>query len=571
MNLIELKNWWFDNQKIWFDSNNFDDIEITNKFEHLFIIEYNENEIIKDINQGIGFIILNDQITHHIKRIKNYNNEFIQNKLKKIINFVENFYCIHKSNLSGFEFCFVLLPLRHTNIFEKQIYVIEETWNKIIEINKIIELNKKSNNFKEFELIKKYKKYIKISYQKININNKIYKSYNTTDIDIHKNIEDFIKIYNDILDPNCIEYKYNSNSNYINFNYSCKIIKECEKIKKEKLKNIILSISGGVDSIVLSYILYKMNIDFTMIHINYNNRNEICNKEKEMLKIWSTFIKKDLYIRDILEINREKCMNNDLRNIYEEYTKNIRFQSYIDISNLKNWKDNWIVLLGHNNDDCFENILTNITNKTKYENLKGMEYKSTINFREQICFVRPLINIKKSEIYEYAHLNNIPYFIDSTPKWSQRGKIRDLVKPVLVNWNKSSIEGFNELTNIISNSFECVDMLVKNWLNKMTEKAEDSLLVTDIKKINCNYKLIKLEISEFISNKIFWIRLLLKLDFNCNTRIIDEFMDKIEIIKKKFNSIQIKQSKQIEFNCKKKIFYWKTKDNYLILSFVYII
>ena len=39
--------------------------------------------------------------------------------------------------------------------------------------------------------------------------------------------------------------------------------------------------------------------------------------------------------------------------------------------NIKN--DRTYVLLGHNKDDCFENILTNISNKSNYDNLSGMQ------------------------------------------------------------------------------------------------------------------------------------------------------------------------------------------------------
>ena len=66
-------------------------------------------------------------------------------------------------------------------------------------------------------------------------------------------------------------------------------------------------------------------------------------------------------------------MCNDLRDIYEAYTKKIRFNCY------KKFDKHPIVILGHNKDDCFENILTNIAYNSKYDNLKGIEeYCKTI-------------------------------------------------------------------------------------------------------------------------------------------------------------------------------------------------
>lgn len=151
------------------------------------------------------------------------------------------------------------------------------------------------------------------------------------------------------------------------------------------------------------------------------------------------------------------------------YTKNVRYQSYLDVAKINSWDDGtWGVILGHNHDDCIENIFTNIINKTKYKNLYGMEFKSLINFKsKQICFIRPMLNISKEQIYDFAHQTNIPYLFDSTPKWSQRGKIRDIVRPALIEWNKSSIEGIDELSKVMTDCIDCVDMIVDVWIGKI--------------------------------------------------------------------------------------------------------
>ena len=40
---------------------------------------------------------------------------------------------------------------------------------------------------------------------------------------------------------------------------------------------------------------------------------------------------------------------------------------------------------------------------------------------------RPLIKFNKKEIYDFAKRNSIPYFLDTTPLWSVRGKCRNRV------------------------------------------------------------------------------------------------------------------------------------------------
>ena len=278
-----------------------------------------------------------------------------------------------------------------------------------------------------------------------------------------------------------------------------------------------------------------------------------------------------------------------LRNLYESYTRDARYQAYEDVAKINGWDNGcWGIILGHNHDDCVENIFTNIVNKTKYENLYGMEFISSHNFKSnQLCFIRPMLKISKEEIYNFAQNSNIPYLFDSTPKWSQRGQIRDLVRPALIDWNKSSIDGFDELTKVTSDSIECVDMLVVIWYNKLCRFNElvsvDKICIDklNLKKITHDkFKVIKIKIDDLKSNKIFWSRFLDKIySSGTNSKCIDAFISRMHLLKKNFNMLQFKQLSQIHMgnsfsynkneisNGKKNIYYWKVQENEIVFGF----
>ena len=45
----------------------------------------------------------------------------------------------------------------------------------------------------------------------------------------------------------------------------------CDKLNFSR-KKLLVAVSGGVDSMVLCYLLNKLNLNFSIAHVNYNLR-----------------------------------------------------------------------------------------------------------------------------------------------------------------------------------------------------------------------------------------------------------------------------------------------------------
>ena len=61
--------------------------------------------------------------------------------------------------------------------------------------------------------------------------------------------------------------------------------------------------------------------------------------------------------------------------------------------------------------------------------------------------LRPLLNISKAEIFEFAKEFNVPFTYDSTPKWADRAKMRDILIPQIKKFNPLILDGLIELSN----------------------------------------------------------------------------------------------------------------------------
>jgi tRNA(Ile)-lysidine synthetase-like protein len=476
----EFYNEWFSHPSWWFNPSPDDDKYITDNFSYLLDIDIS---FFSDIEK----ILIYDQLPRHV-----YRNE----SAKHIITFfLQKALEICKSGCETAnveEWVFSKLPLRHTN----DPYIIHKVMHEIWQL---------SDEDLQHPIMKKF---IKATYMRCPI----------------QPVDQigFVKLYN-----NSGNNSDNNSGNNSGDDYAIHVSKTDEVFMKFKsifeiLKlgvgrnkgdRIILSLSGGVDSMVCSVILKMLNIKWEAVFINYMNR-ETCIEEEEFVKGWCNHIGVKLYVRRIPEMNRATCMKYELRDLYETYTRNVRFSTYKYVAGAYKTP---IVIMGHNNDDCIENILTNITQQRKYDDLKGMYVDS---YQDGIRFIRPLLDIPKDRIYQFSLEYNITHLPNSTPVWSQRGQIRESVLPVLEKWDGRVVNGLMKLTDRVSELHGCLEIVV----NEMIENT----VVTVYADQNGNEGEYILSMKN-IPNKVLCWRLYFQKKFNITAsyKSIESFQNKI--------------------------------------------
>jgi tRNA(Ile)-lysidine synthetase-like protein len=184
---------------------------------------------------------------------------------------------------------------------------------------------------------------------------------------------------------------------------------------------VTVSLSGGVDSMVLCYILSHLQKekDFTLQTYHYNGKNRPeSDLEEDFVKYYCHLLDIPLCIRNISEVQRR---DND-REFYEEHTRNIRFDMYKLIG------QGGAIVLGHIHDDVTENIWTNFARGRDLFNLKKMQPSDTQN---DVVLWRPFLCVEKSDILEFSFTFKIWFLSNSTPEWSNRGKFRSTFLPAV--------------------------------------------------------------------------------------------------------------------------------------------
>jgi hypothetical protein len=56
---------------------------------------------------------------------------------------------------------------------------------------------------------------------------------------------------------------------------------------------------------------------------------------------------------------------------------------------------------------------------------------TAVSVNDRVVIHRPLLSLEKKEVFDYAHRFGVPYFKDTTPHWSTRGKLRNKLIPLL--------------------------------------------------------------------------------------------------------------------------------------------
>lgn len=294
--------------------------------------------------------------------------------------------------------------------------------------------------------------------------------------------------YNYLLVTPIVKLSYNKKDEY-NILY-----KQYDKLYKTHVSDkVAVSISGGVDSMIASYITNKWCLKngktMILLHINYNNR-PCCQEEILMLQDWASYLEAPLYIRTIDEIQRGR--SSQFRTLYENVTRKIRFSFYEYF--------NCPIVLGHNKDDCIENIFSNLSKKIHYDNLVGM--KSVSFDVNDVKILRPMLEVEKKNIVLFADHHEIPHLEDSTPSWSRRGQMRDVLIPSIDGFDSRIIEGLYD--------FSIHSMkLSQQWYSWFSSWVAKSITKITIDKTKDNYIMIDKD-DFFMSNYEnldFWINI----------------------------------------------------------------
>jgi tRNA(Ile)-lysidine synthase len=241
-------------------------------------------------------------------------------------------------------------------------------------------------------------------------------------------------------------------------------------IQKNKLfdreSNLLVAVSGGLDSIALINMLNEAGYNFSVAHCNFQLRGEDSNKDAVLVRDTSIELNKPYYSE--LFPTQSFAESNKLS--IQVAARTLRYQWFNSLM-VQNEFD--YLLTAHHANDQVETVLYNLSKGTGIAGLRGIPLQ-----REAI--VRPLLFATREEIENYATSKKLVWREDvsNQSKKYSRNKIRLDVIPELKKINPNIEQTF--LNN--STCFSAIEKLLKHQVNeiknKYLTKAQESTMLS---------------------------------------------------------------------------------------------
>ncbi|MBF0747175.1 tRNA lysidine(34) synthetase TilS [Gemella sp. 19428wG2_WT2a] len=254
----------------------------------------------------------------------------------------------------------------------------------------------------------------------------------------------------------------------------------------KKEDSIALALSTGVDSIVLLDLLLSKYRDtykeLVIFHVNHGFRpqsqEEAIFAQSLAEKNGLRFFKKDLNLNDV---------TNNQHISQEMLAREARYSAFYEFSSQSGVN---LVLTGHHQNDNLENIFMRILMARAINHRIDIEEKLD---RGQISLLRPMLEIRKSQIEEYAKLKNLDYRQDESNFDTRytRNYVRKEIIPHLKNINAGAetnvlefAQHYKEMQDYIQASFEerLARLDIKKEQDKISIAFEDYEKFSDLEK-----------------------------------------------------------------------------------------
>lgn len=177
-----------------------------------------------------------------------------------------------------------------------------------------------------------------------------------------------------------------------------KYVRRNSLFKREN--RVLLTISGGIDSMVMAYLFHEWKYDFAIAHCNFQLRGEEANKDQKLVEETAKKYNVPFYT-----INFETKKYAEEKKISIQMSaRELRYAWFEKIRKEHNFD---FIVTAHHKDDVIETFLINLARGTGIKGLTGIKPKNG-------NIIRPMLFANRTEIAEFCNEKNIAFREDAS-------------------------------------------------------------------------------------------------------------------------------------------------------------
>ncbi len=235
-------------------------------------------------------------------------------------------------------------------------------------------------------------------------------------------------------------------------------------------EKILLAVSGGIDSMVMSHLFITTGKDIALAHCNFSLRGRESDMDEEFVQQMA-FANKIPFYSERFDTKEYALLNHisvqvAARELRYNWFEKIRMEHGYDK-----------IAVAHNLNDNTETLLINLIRGTGISGLTGMKPLSN-------RVIRPLLFATREELASYADRYGVAFREDKSNSETKytRNRIRHLVLPLLRTMNPSVESTINQTAVRLSETEEILKLFIGRLRSELFTEKENRIYL-DIDKL----------------------------------------------------------------------------------------
>jgi tRNA(Ile)-lysidine synthase len=230
-------------------------------------------------------------------------------------------------------------------------------------------------------------------------------------------------------------------------------------------ERILLTVSGGVDSVVMAHLFAGNKFDCAIAHCNFQLRGGDSDTDEEFVRSLAGGYEMPVYVKrfDVDRVMEERGISVQMA------ARELRYAWFEELADQHSFD---AIATAHNLNDSVETCFLNIARGTGIRGLTGIPVRNG-------KVIRPLLFAGRKEISAYAKNHNLAFREDSSNRETkyQRNKIRHDVIPTLELINPAFMETMAGNLKRLEEAGAILDQAVEKVRGEVFEKVQEGIRI----------------------------------------------------------------------------------------------